>query len=252
MTLALKSSPLSNDFYSALTSRAGEIEARYRALTPRSAELFARAGTVFPGGFTRDAVMRSPYAPFIVEGAGATLVDVDGRQLTDMWFNATSLPLGHAHPKVMAAAERQLKRGTAYFAPTEHELGLAEILIERVPSAERIRFANSGSDAVMMALRFARAARGRPTVVKFEGSYHGSYDDVSWSVSPALAHVGDVGAPTPAADTAGLAGTDGRVIVLPFNNGEVLRRTVTARHEEIAALIVEPMANRMGLLLPDT
>lgn len=251
MSSALKASRQTNDYYSALTSRAAEIEARYRALTPRSAELFARAGTVFPGGFTRDAIMRSPYAPFVVEGHGSTLIDADGRRITDLWFNATSLPLGHAHPAVTGAAQKQLGRGTAYFAPTEHELALAELLIERIPSAERIRFTNSGSEAVMMALRFARAARGRSTVVKFEGSYHGSYDDVSWSVSPSLDRVGDAAAPVPAPDTAGLAGTEGRVIVLPFNNIEVLRRAITSQHTEIAALLVEPMANRLGLVLPE-
>ncbi|CAA9329133.1 MAG: Glutamate-1-semialdehyde 2,1-aminomutase, partial [uncultured Microvirga sp.] len=192
-----------------------------------------------------------PYAPFVVEGQGSTLSDADGRRITDMWFNATSLPLGHAHPAVVAAAQKQLARGTAYFAPTEHELALAELLVERIPSAERIRFANSGSEAVMMALRFARAARGRSTVVKFEGSYHGSYDDVSWSVAPALDRVGDASAPVPAADTAGLAGTEGRVIVLPFNDVEVLRRSIEARHDEVAALLIEPMANRLGLLMPE-
>jgi len=251
MSTALKAPPLTNDYYSALTSQAGEIEARYRALTPRSAALAERAGAVFPGGFTRDAIMRSPYAPFVVEGQGSTLIDADGRRITDLWFNATSLPLGHAHPAVVAAARAQLARGTAYFAPTEHELALAELLVERIPSAERIRFANSGSEAVMMALRFARAARGRSTVVKFEGSYHGSYDDVSWSVAPPLSRVGDADSPVPAADTAGLAGTDGRVIVLPFNNAEVLRRTIEARHDEVAALLVEPMANRLGLVMPE-
>jgi glutamate-1-semialdehyde 2,1-aminomutase len=184
MSSALKAPYLTNDYYAALTSQAGDIEARYRAMTPRSAALAERAAGVFPGGFTRDAIMRHPYAPFVVEGQGSTLTDADGRRITDMWFNATSLPLGHAHPSVVAAAQRQLARGTAYFAPTEHELALAELLVERIPSAERIRFANSGSEAVMMALRFARAARGRSTVVKFEGSYHGSYDDVSWSVGP--------------------------------------------------------------------
>jgi glutamate-1-semialdehyde 2,1-aminomutase len=251
MPVAARTAALSNDYYAALTSRAGEVEVRYRALTPRSAELFQRASAVFPGGYTRDSFMRRPYPPFVAEAQGATIVDADGRPVVDMWFNATSLPLGHAHPAVVAAAERQLKRGTAYFAPSEHEVGLAELLVERIPSAERIRFANSGSEAVMTALRFARAARRRATVVKFEGSYHGSYDDVSWSVGPSLERAGDAAAPTPAPDSAGLVGAEGRLLVLPFNDPEVLMRTIAARHDEIAAIIVEPMANRIGLILPD-
>ncbi len=240
-----------NDFYGSLHARAGEIEARYRRLTPRSAALFSRAGGVFPGGFTRDAIMHKPYAAFVTEGRGSVLTDADGRAVTDFWFNATSLPLGHAHPAVVAAAERQLRKGTAYFAPTESELELAELLIARVPSAERIRFANSGSEAVMMAVRFGRAFTGRPLIVKFEGSYHGSYDDVSWSVSPAPAKAGSADAPLPVAESAGLGGVDGRLAVLPFNDGDALRRFVEAHHAHIGVLLVEPMANRIGLLMPD-
>ena len=251
MPIALKNETGTKDYYSSLKSRVAEIEMRYRSLTPRSQALFERAGHVFPGGFTRDAILRAPYAPFVMKAQGTTMTDVDGRRITDMWFNATSLPLGHAHPKVVAAALGQVPLGTAYFAPTEHELALAELIVQRVPCAERIRFANSGSEAVMMALRFARAHRERSLIVKFEGSYHGSYDDVSWSVSPTLGRGGPELAPVPAADTAGLAGTDGRVAILPYNNPAVLREYVTRNHDAIATLLVEPMANRMGLILPD-
>ena len=245
------------DYFAVLKSRAADIEARYRQSTPRSIESFRRASGVFPGGYTRDAIMRGPHPTFVHRALGATMTDVDGRVLTDFWFNATSLPLGHAHPKVVAAIEAQAPHGTAYFAPTLHEVALAELLLERLPGAERIRFANSGSEAVMMAVRFARAKRAlgarafRSTIVKFEGSYHGSYDDVSWSVSPKLADVGAHEAPYPVAETAGLAGADGRVVVLPFNDPVVLRRYVETHHDEIAAMLVEPMANRIGLLLPE-
>ena len=240
-----------SDYFGALKSRAAEIEARYRSLTPHSRALFERAGKVFPGGFTRDAILRAPYAPFVEKAQGTTMIDADGRHLTDMWFNATSLPLGHAHPKVVEAAMRQVPLGTAYFAPTEHELALAELLVQRVPCAQRIRFANSGSEAVMMAIRIARAHRERSLIVKFEGSYHGSYDDVSWSVSPSPDRVGPELAPVPVADTAGLISTDGRVAVLPYNNAEALRDYVTRNHDAIATILVEPMANRMGLILPE-
>jgi glutamate-1-semialdehyde 2,1-aminomutase len=243
--------PGSNDFYGALAARRPEIVAEYRRLTPRSAALAERAAQVFPGGYTRDAVMRTPYAPFVVEGAGGSVTDADGRRLTDLWFNATSLPLGHAHPSVVQAIQLQAAKGTAYYAPTEHELALAELLSARVPSFERLRFANSGSEAVMMAIRFARARRVGRVIVKFEGSYHGSYDDVSWSVSPSLERAGAAGTPNAVADTGGLAGADGRVAVLPFNDTTALRQYVRAHHAEIAGLLVEPMANRIGMLLPD-
>ncbi len=238
------------EFYSRLRARAGEIEARYRKLTPASAKLHESAKGVFPGGYSRDAVIRKPYSPFIVKGEGAILTDQDGRAITDFWFNATSLPLGHADPCVVEAAADQVKQGTAFFGQTEKELKLAGILCERLPSAERVRFTNSGSEAVTMAIRAARAFTGRDLLVKFEGSYHGTYDDVSWSVSPPADKVGPADAPTPVPETAGLPSGLGRILVLPFNDAEVLEGAVRERAGEIAAIIVEPMANRMGMILP--
>jgi glutamate-1-semialdehyde 2,1-aminomutase len=243
-------------FYASLKSRVPDIEARYRDLTPRSLAAFAAAARVFPGGYTRDAIIRNPHPTFVERATGVTMHDLDGRALIDFWFNATSLALGHAHPAVVEAIRAQLPTGTAYFAPTRNEVRLAEILLDRLPGAERIRFANSGSEAVMIAVRFARAFRAAQhrdasTVVKFEGSYHGTYDDVSWSVSPEVANAGTADNPRPVAETTGLAGTQGRVAVLPFNDREVLRRYVEAHHDEIAAVLVEPMANRIGLVMPD-
>ncbi|RVT81691.1 aspartate aminotransferase family protein [Rhodobacteraceae bacterium CCMM004] len=233
-------------FYAALKARHDDILAEYRRRTPRSAALFARASEAFPGGFTRDAIYRTPYTPFIVEALGTRLIDADGQRLTDFWFNATALPLGHAAPEVVAAATAQVARGSAYFGPTETELALADLLIGRLPCAERVRFTNSGSEAVMMAVRLARAATGRSLILKCEGSYHGSYDDVSWSIAPEAA-VGSA----PVADTAGLAGHAGRVGVVPFNDPETLERAFADRGGQIAALLIEPVANRMGLILPE-
>ena len=247
----LKGSVLSTGFYDALISRAPEIERAYRAQTTRSEALSRRARRTFPGGFTRDAIVRMPYAPFIASAQGTQIEDADGRRRTDLWFNATSLPLGHAHPKVTAAAEAQLGRGSAYFGPTEHELALGELLINRLPCAERLRFANSGSEAVMMALRFARAARQRTEIVKFEGSYHGSYDDVSWSVGSQPCNAGPIETPRTVAETAGLGPSTGRVQVLPYNDVDQLRDYVRRNHHRIAAILIEPIANRMGLILPD-
>jgi len=244
------------DYYTALTSRIPDIEARYRKLTPRSQEAFARAARVFPGGYTRDAIIRGPHPTFVERASGVTMHDLDGRALTDFWFNATSLALGHAYPAVVEAIGAQLPKGTAYFAPTLNEVKLAEVVVSRLPGAARIRFANSGSEAVMMGVRFARAwratrQRGASTVVKFEGSYHGSYDDVAWSVSPKVADAGAGDAPRAVAETAGLAGTEGRVAVLPFNDGGALRSYLEAHHAEVAAVLVEPMANRLGLVMPE-
>ena len=250
MTASMTTRPLANDFFAPLKARAGEIERLYRQATPGSQALFERGGKVFPGGFTRDAVIRSPYAPFFASGKGALLTDRDGRRITDFWFNATSLPLGHADDRVVAAVGKQLGLGSAFFGMTEHEIELAEILTARIPSAERIRFANSGSEAVMMALRIARGFTGRTLVVKFEGAYHGTYDDVQWSVGPSAKLFGNARRPTPVPDTAGLPGGDGRVLVLPYGNAEVLEEAMAAHGKDVACVIVEPMCNRIGLVIP--
>ena len=186
--------------------RADAIARAHAALPPRCSN--ARR-SVFPGGYTRDAIMRGPYPAFITEGQRH---DADRRRRPRRSpISGSTRPRcrsGHAHPAVVAAVPAQLPKGTAYFAPTEQEIELAELLVERIPSAQRIRFANSGSEAVMMAVRFARAVRRiARVVVKFEGSYHGSYDDVSWSVSPRLDEVGAHDAPRAVAETAGLGGS---------------------------------------------
>ncbi len=242
---------LSNDFFAALKAKAPEIERRHRELSPTSAKWFAEAREVFPGGYTRDAVSRQPYPLFIDKGEGSVVVDCDGRRLNDFWLNATSLPLGHADPRVVKAVRDQTELGSAYFAPSRRELELAEILKARLPSAGRVRFTNSGSEAVMIAVRIARAHTGRDLVVKFEGSYHGIYDDVYWSISPRAERVGPADRPTAVPYSAGLVDSADRVLVLPYNNPEAVRRAFSENRGRIAAVIVEPIANRIGLILPE-
>ncbi len=241
----------SNDFFAALKSRAAEIEDRHLGLSPNSAALFSRAEALYPGGYTRDAVIRTPHPLFIERGEGSVMVDCDGRRLDDFWLNATSLALGHADPRVVEAVREQVAYGSSFFAPSRPELDLAELLTARLPSAERVRFTNSGSEAVMIALRIARAYTDRMMVVKFEGSYHGIYDDVYWSISPPADRFGPADNPTPVPYSAGLPFNSERLLVLPFNNPSTVRRAFEEHGEEIAAVIVEPMANRIGLILPD-
>ena len=180
----------------------------------------------------------------------ATCSTFDGRRVIDFWFNATSLPLGYCHAVVTEAARSQLAKGTAFFAPGRSAIELGEEIARRLPSVERVRFTNSGSEAVMLALRLARGFTGRSLVAKFEGSYHGTYDDVSWSVGPPAAKLGEAVRPTAVPESAGLPSGLGRTLVLPFNDLASTTRLVEEHASEIAALIVEPLANRMGLILP--
>ncbi len=239
-----------NDFYAALKGRAAEIETQYRKLTPVSASRHAASEKVLPSGYTRDAVIWRPYPTYIDKGRRAELTDADGRRVIDLCFNATSLPLGHADPGVVAAVTAQAAAGSAFQTMTGKETELAEILCQRLPSAELVRFANSGSEAVMMALRVARAYAGREIVIKFEGSYHGTYDDVQWTVSPPEETLGPAGQSNAIPGSAGLPSGKERVMVLPYNDAEALRTAMAENQGRIAAVLVEPMANRIGLILP--
>ena len=155
------------------------IEAEYRRRTPRSAALFERAGHALPGGDTRNSTTFAPYPTYVVRGEGVRLTDVDGNELLDFLNNYTSLIHGNAFPPVIDAARKQIELGSAFGAPNEFQVQLAALMCERVPSVERIRFTNSGTEGTMMAIRGARAFTGRELIVKIEGGDHGTHDSVS-------------------------------------------------------------------------
>src|SRR5215213_564141 len=155
-----------------------EVIADYRASSPRSAALHEAARRVMPGGDTRTVAFHAPYPLVIMQGWGCRVQDADGRTYVDLLNNYTSLIHGHAHPAVVAAVSERLPYGTAFPAPNEAQTQLAEIIVDRVASVDMVRFCNSGSEAVMNALRAARAFTNRDVVVKMEGGDHGTYDDV--------------------------------------------------------------------------
>src|SRR5579862_6534782 len=164
-----------------------------------------------PGGNSRTTVFTSPYPAYAASAQGAYVTDVEGQRRLDFVNNYTSLIHGHAHPRITEAVVRQLPLGTAMSFPTESEIDLAETLVERVGSIQRIRFTNSGTEAVMMAVQAARAFTGKPRIARFEGCYHGAYAD----------HAEDD-------------------LILPFNDAEAVERQVTHHAAELAAVIVDP------------
>lgn len=201
----------------------------YRARTPRSATAFERAAASLPGGSTRTTIYSAPYPPYMVRGAGLRTWDVDGNEYRDFLGNYTSLILGHSHPEVVAAVEAQVRRGSAFAAPTEAEVELAEEIRARVPSIERIRFTNSGTEATMFALRAARAFTGRDLVAKFELAYHGTHDiAVAW---------------TPGVPRA----TGDLVLELPWGDPEGVERVLAGRERDLAAIIIEPVQGAGGV-----
>ena len=140
----------------------------YLARTPRSRDLFERATASIPGGSTRTTVFNPPYPPYMVRGEGLRTWDVDGNEYRDFLGNYTSLILGHSHPAVVEAVTDQVRKASAFAAPTEVEVELAEEIRRRLPSVERLRFTNSGTEATMFAIRAARAFTGRDLIARFE------------------------------------------------------------------------------------
>ena len=160
----------------AQTATGSTAEERYEPLTAASRALWERALGSLPGGNTRTTIFHDPYPVYIVRGEGCRVWDVDGVERIDFISNYTSLILGHCHPRVVEAVQRQAARLMSVAAPNELEIELAEQISERLPSVELLRFANSGTEATMLAFRAARAFTGRSKIGVFAGGYHGSHD----------------------------------------------------------------------------
>ena len=214
----------------------------------RSEELYERARKVLPGGNTRSSVFRSPHPYYALKGEGYTVTDVDGVERVDFLNNYTSLIHGHRHPKIMEAVAEQMGHLTAIGMPTESEIVLAEILCDRVESFERVRFTNSGTEAVMMAVKAARAHTGRFKIAKCEGAYHGTYDYVEPSQETTPENWGD---PTPIS-VAYAKGTPqsvlDEVVVFPFNKIEETLRILDPPAGELACVLLDPVPHQAGLI----
>lgn len=214
---------------------------------PRSGALFERARAVIPGGVNspvRSFASVGGTPAFLVEGSGAYVTDVDGVRRIDYVMSWGPLIAGHAHPEVVAAVCSAAARGTSFGAPTEAEVVLAEEVTRRVPAAQMMRMVSSGTEATMSALRLARAATGRELVVKFSGCYHGHVDALLASAGSAVAALGLPDSPgVPAASAAS-------TIVVAYNDAAAVRAVFAERGEQIAAVIVEPVAANMGVVPP--
>lgn len=227
-------------------SVAADLLRRYQARTPRSAALYDEAVRALPGGDTRTGTFFLPYPLFMSHGRGARMWDVDGHEYVDFIGNYTSIIHGHAHPRITSAIAEQAGRGTAFPFPGEPALRLAQEIERRIPAIERLRFCNSGTEAVMGAVRAARAYTGRAKVLKMEGGYHGSSDVAQVSASP-----GADAPPYPMGRGQGPGipdGVVGDVLVAPYNDAEAVTRLVRAHAAELAAVIVEPHLTAAGVI----
>jgi len=216
--------------------------------TARSKAMFKKAKSLIPGGVNSPvragkAVGMDPL--FIAKAKGCNLWDVDGNKFVDYVCSWGPMILGHGHPDVVSALAERIDKGTSYGAPTELEVQLAEAITKLVPSVEMVRMVNSGTEAVMSAVRLARGATGRDKIVKFDGCYHGHGDSLLVSAGSGIATLGIPGCP---GVPEGLACS---TISLPFNDSEAVAAAFKNHGREIAAVIVEPIPGNMGVVIPE-
>ena len=213
----------------------------------KSLDAFNEAKKFMPGGVNSPvrsfgSVNSNP--PFISCGAGSHIFDIDGNSYVDYVLSWGPLILGHANPRVVDALKRAVERGTSYGAPTELETKLAKLVNKIFPSIEVMRMVNSGTEATMSALRVARGFTGREKIIKFIGCYHGHSDSLLVKAGSGAATFGEPSSP-------GVTrGTAQDTITLPFNDLTAVENIFTQCGEKIAAIIVEPVAGNMGLILP--
>ncbi len=218
---------------------------KYLLKTKKSKILQEKAAKYLPGGSTREAQYFDPYPIFINHGKGHYIYDVDGNEYLDFVINATSLILGHSHPGIVDRLKIQANKGTAFSGPIEDLINLSEILCDRIPSLDTLRFTNSGTEATLLAIRAARAFTKKNKIAKFEGGYHGAHETVAISVSPNINDLTD--------DMKPIAGYVGQpegilndVIMLPYNDLNVCEAKLREYKDSLSCVIMEPVISSFG------
>ena len=218
-----------------------------------SALLYQRALEILPGGVSRNTVLRKPHPLYADHGRGCRVTDIEGVERIDFANNMASLIHGHAHPAVVTAVSEQLGKGTAFMLATEVEIRYAEHLLGRNAGFEKLRFVNSGTEAVMAAVKASRAYTGRAKIAKVEGAYHGLYDYAEVSQTSTPQNWGTVDSP---ASNAVAYGTPSAaladVVVIPFNDPQRALAILEQHRGELACVLLDVMPHRVGLMPADT
>lgn len=216
-------------------------------------QLYEEAQRYLPGGVSATARANAAlgHPLYVSRGDGARLYDVEGREYIDMCMSHGASLLGHNHPRIKAAVARALDLGIICSCETEHHVALARRVTELVPCAELVRFAGSGTETVMHALRLARSATGRDKIIKFEGHFHGYADALNFSAAPPLDQAGPADAPRAYPESSGVpASAQGDIVIIPFNDPAALDAAFAAHGREVAVLLLEPINYDQGCIVP--
>ena len=216
----------------------------YMKKTPKSKKFSEQSTLIMPGGVTANIKYFEPYPVVMERGKGAYLVDLDGNEYIDYLLSYGALMLGHGHPRIMQAVQNQIEEdGTLLFGtPHRLEVEMGKKIMGLYPSMERIRYTNSGTEATLLSLRLAYAYTGKFKIAKFEGHYHGGYDQVLLSVNPPINDAGPANKPLGVSESRGVDPyIAGQTIILPFNDLDATTEILTKWKDELAAVILEPI-----------
>jgi glutamate-1-semialdehyde 2,1-aminomutase len=227
-----------------------EEVARFRDRTKKSKSLYARAEKSMPLGVTSSFQAGDPYPIYLVGGAGSRVTDVDGNSYIDYHNGFGTMVVGHAHPVVTEAIQKAAANGTHFATTTESAVILAEEIKRRF-GIDKLRFTNSGTESTMDAIRVARAATGKPVLLKIEGSYHGHHDAVMYSVVPTMDSSGPTERPWTVPFSRGIPEeTAHSTMIVPFNDVRALENILAEHGDRIGALIMEPVMMNIGVVVP--
>ena len=223
----------------------------YEKTTPRSKEIYDSLRKIMPAGVESNFRLLDPYPFYVDRGKGSRIWDVDGNEYIDFLNGQGMILLGHDIPKIREAVEEQIRKGAGFAIPTELGLKASRLVCDLVPSVDMVRFANSGTEATMHAIRLARGFTGKDKIAKSEGGYHGVHDQVLWALYAPEKFMGDRRKPKPAIYSNGIPSClSDLTVIIPFNDLEATEEILRKNASELACLIVEPVLGNAGCLLP--
>lgn len=215
----------------------------------KSEQLYQQAQSVIPGGVSRNTVFHKPFPHYVSKASGCYVTDIDGVERIDFANNMASLIHGHAFPPIVEGVIDQIRKGTAFTIATEPELEFAQLLCKRAPGFEKIRFVNSGTEAVMAMIKASRAFTGKEKIAKAEGAYHGTYDFAEVSQKAKPENWGDINKPNSVPVAVGTPkGVLNDVVIFPYNDIERTISILDQHADEIACVLIDPVPHRVGLV----